>query len=300
MRIAVTGCEGQLALGLVERSHRRSGMEVVTIGRPHLDLTEPATILPAIERCRPDLVVSAAAYTAVDQAESEPEAAFAVNAFGAGAVAEAAACLEVPIVHISTDYVFDGSKPGSYAEGDTPAPLSVYGASKLAGESAVAEATPRHLILRTGWVYSPFGKNFVKTVLRLAEEREDIAVVADQRGNPSSAIDLADAILDISARLTKSRQDAAFGLYHLAGSGVVSRADFARHALAASRAAGGPWAHVRDIATGGFPTPASRPANTSLSSAKFNATFGQAMPAWQGSVERTVRRLVESISSETS
>lgn len=158
MRIAVTGCEGQLALGLVERSHRRSGMEVVTIGRPHLDLTEPATILPAIERCRPDLVVSAAAYTAVDQAESEPEAAFAVNAFGAGAVAEAAACLEVPIVHISTDYVFDGSKPRSYAEGDTPAPLSVYGASKLAGESAVAEATPRHLILRTGWVYSPFGR----------------------------------------------------------------------------------------------------------------------------------------------
>ncbi len=142
MRIAVTGCEGQLALSLVERSGRWPGVEVLTIGRPHLDLTEPATILPAIERCRPDLVVSAAAYTAVDQAESEPETAFATNAFGAGAVAEAAACLEVPIIHISTDYVFDGSKQGSYAESDTPAPLSVYGASKLAGETAVAEATP--------------------------------------------------------------------------------------------------------------------------------------------------------------
>ncbi|MGK9200696.1 MULTISPECIES: dTDP-4-dehydrorhamnose reductase [Sinorhizobium] len=300
MRIAVTGCEGQLALSLVERSGRWPGVEVLTIGRPHLDLTEPATILPAIERCRPDLVVSAAAYTAVDQAESEPETAFATNAFGAGAVAEAAACLEVPIIHISTDYVFDGSKQGSYAESDTPAPLSVYGASKLAGETAVAEATPRHLILRTGWVYSSFGKNFVKTILRLAEDREDIAVVADQRGNPSSAIDLADAILDISARLTKSDEDAAFGLYHLAGTGAVNRADFARHALSASRAEGGPWAHVREITTGAFPTPASRPLNSSLSSAKFTAAFGRAMPAWQDSVERIVRRLVERISSETS
>ncbi len=299
MRIAVTGCEGQLALSLVERSHRRSGVKVVTIGRPHLDLIEPATILPAIERCRPDLVVSAAAYTAVDQAESEPEAAFGSTPSGL------ARSLTRPMPRsayrpISTDYVFDGSKQGSYAEGDTPAPLSVYGASKLAGESAVAEATPRHLILRTGWVYSPFGKNFVKTILRLAEEREEIAVVADQRGNPSSAIDLADAILDISARLTTSDQDAAFGLYHLAGSGVVSRADLARHALAASRAEGGPWAHVRDIATGAFPTPASRPANSSLSSAKFTAAFGRAMPAWQNSVERTVRRLVANVSRETS
>ncbi|WP_027997677.1 dTDP-4-dehydrorhamnose reductase [Sinorhizobium arboris] len=299
MRIVVTGCGGQLALSLVERARELPDVEVVTTGRPHLDLAERATILPAIERCRPDLVVSAAAYTAVDQAEGEPETAFAVNASGAGAVAEATARLGVPIIHISTDYVFDGTKQGSYAEADTPAPLSVYGASKLAGERAVAAANPRHLILRTGWLYSPFGKNFVKTILRLAEEREEIAVVADQWGNPSSAIDLADGILDISAQLKRPDMDAAFGLYHLAGTGLTCRADFARHALSVSRAEGGPFAQVRDITTGAFPAPARRPANSSLSSAKLAQAFGRAMPVWEHSVECAVKRLVRSTFNQT-
>ncbi|MDX0520742.1 dTDP-4-dehydrorhamnose reductase [Sinorhizobium medicae] len=299
MRIVVTGCKGQLARSLLEQARGLPGTEVILIGRPQLDLTDPPTILAAIEPHRPDLVVSAAAFTAVDQAEGEPETAFAVNAFGAEAVAGAAASLGAPVLHVSTDYVFDGSKHGSYAEDDMPAPFSVYGASKLAGELAVAEANPRHVILRTGWVYSPFGKNFIKTILRLAGEREEIAVVADQWGNPTSALDLADAILGISAQLTRSGRDFVFGLYHLAGAGTASRADLARHALSASRAEGGPWAHVRDVATSAFPTPARRPTNSSLSSAKFTAAFRWSMPPWQYSVECTVRRLVQSTSSET-
>lgn len=292
MRIVVTGCNGQLARSLVERSRERADIEVVTVGRPHLDLARAETILPAIDGCRPDLVVSAAAYTAVDQAEAEPELALAVNATGAGAVSEAAARLGLPVIHVSTDYVFDGSKEGAYVEDDPPAPLSVYGATKLAGEKTVAAANPRHLILRTAWVYSPFGKNFVKTMLRLAENREEVQVVADQWGNPSSALDIAEAVLQVAARMIQATDGSVFGVYHLVGTGVTNRADLARHVLAVSRTRGGPWALVRDVTTAEFPTPARRPANSSLSTARFAATFGCVMPAWQHSVETAVERLL--------
>jgi dTDP-4-dehydrorhamnose reductase len=194
MKIAVTGTKGQVALALIERARALPHVEVFTLGRPEFDLARPETIWPALGYLRPQLVVSAAAYTAVDQAEREPKLAYGINATGAGAVAEAATRLGVPVIHLSTDYVFDGKKQGRYRETDTPAPLNVYGASKLAGEIAVAAANPRHLILRTSWVYSPFGTNFVKTMLQLASAREEIAVVADQRGNPSSALDIAAAV----------------------------------------------------------------------------------------------------------
>jgi len=292
MRIVVTGCNGQLALSLVERAKARTNIEVITVGRPQLDLTRPETVLAALAPCRPNIVVSAAAYTAVDQAEEEKETAFAVNAVGAGAVAEAAARLGVPVIHVSTDYVFDGSKEGSYTEADPPAPLSVYGASKLAGERAVAAACPCHLILRIGWVFSPFGKNFVKTILKLAEDHGQISVVADQRGNPSSGLDVADALINASLSLTRSRQSSCFGVYHLAGTGDASRADLARHVVSVSLAHGGPWAPVRNLATAEFPARALRPANSCLSVAKFAAMFGWTMPAWQHSVETVVKRLV--------
>lgn len=154
----------------------------MALGRPELDLADPGSILPALAAATPDLVVSAAAYTAVDQAEDEPELAFAINATGAGAVAAAAERLGVPVIHLSTDYVFDGRLDRPYLEDDATAPQSVYGASKLAGEEAIARAHPRHLILRTAWVHSPFGKNFVRTMLRLAAERDEIRVVSDQWG----------------------------------------------------------------------------------------------------------------------
>ncbi len=167
MRIAVTGRAGQVALSLAERA-AGSGHDVLLVGRPGLDLLQPVTILPALEVARPDLVVNAAAYTAVDAAESDRDAAFAVNARGAEEVAKAAARLGVPVIQLSTDYVFDGSGSGPYDETAATAPLGVYGGSKLAGEQAVAAANPRHLVVRTAWVYSPFGKNFVRTMLRLA------------------------------------------------------------------------------------------------------------------------------------
>ncbi|TJV53573.1 MAG: dTDP-4-dehydrorhamnose reductase [Mesorhizobium sp.] len=290
MRLVVTGREGQVAASLIEWG--RNDVEVVAVGRPVLDLARPDTVYSALEAARPDIVVSAAAYTAVDQAEDEKDLAFAVNAVGAGKVAEAAAKLGVPVIHLSTDYVFDGTKDGAYVETDPTAPLGVYGASKLAGEQAVAAANPRHLILRTAWVYSPFGRNFVKTMLRLAADRDEISVVADQWGNPTSALDIADAILHAAARLHDGNNFAAYGIYHLAGSGEINWSGFARHILDTSRAFGGPHASVRDIATADYPTKARRPANSRLSSARFADVFGWTAPEWRDSAGGVVRRLV--------
>ncbi|RUW24714.1 dTDP-4-dehydrorhamnose reductase [Mesorhizobium sp. M4B.F.Ca.ET.215.01.1.1] len=292
MRIAVTGREGQIAASLLEAAQGRSDMEVVAVGRPQLDLARPDTVFKALEASRPDIIVSAAAYTAVDQAEDEPDLAFAVNAEGAGTVAEAAARLGVPVIHLSTDYVFDGTKDGAYVETDAPAPLGVYGASKLAGEVAVAAANPRHLILRTAWVYSPFGRNFVKTMLRLAGDRDEIAVVADQWGTPTSALDIADAILHVAAVLHGDKDFVSFGIYHLAGTGETTWSGFARHILEISKALGGPHAGVREIATRDYPTKARRPANSRLSTAKFAVAFGWTAPKWRASAEIVVAHLV--------
>lgn len=291
MRIVVTGREGQVARSLLEAAQLRKGVEVIAIGRPQLDLARPDGVAEALEASRPDLVVSAAAYTAVDLAEDEPEAAFAVNAVGAGKVAEATARLGVPIIHLSTDYVFDGTADRAYVETDPTAPCSVYGASKLAGEQAVAVSNPRHLILRTAWIYSPFGKNFVKTILRLATERDEIAVVADQWGNPTSALDIADAILCASATLGGEGSFSAFGTYHLAGTGETNWSGFARCILDTSKALGGPKARVRDIPTADYPTRAQRPANSRLSSAKFATTFGWRAPDWRKSTDIVARHI---------
>ena len=292
MRLAVTGREGQVAGSLLELGRNRRGVEVVAVGRPALDLTRPETVFAALEAANPDIVVSAAAYTAVDQAEDQKELAFAVNGTGAGKVAEAAARLGVPVIHLSTDYVFNGAKDSAYVESDPTAPLGVYGASKLAGEATVAAANPRHLILRTAWVYSPFGKNFVKTMLRLAADRDELSVVADQWGNPTSALDIADAILHAAVVLVE-RKGTAFGVHHLAGTGEINWSGFARHILDTSRALGGPHASVRDIATADYPTKARRPANSRLSSAKFAAAFDWTAPDWRAATKLVVARLVK-------
>ena len=293
MRLAVTGREGQVAAALVEAARGRRDIDVFTLARPALDLARPDTLFPAIEAARPDIIVSAAAYTNVDQAEDERDIAFAVNATGAGKVAEAAARLGIPVIQLSTDYVFDGAKEGTYVETDPTAPLGVYGASKLAGETAVAAANPRHLILRTAWVYSPFGGNFLKTMLRLAAERDEISVVADQWGNPTSALDIADAILRSAAKLRDDGSFRAWGVYHLAGGGETNWSGFARHILDTSRSLAGPYARVRDIATADYPTKARRPANSRLSSAKFAAEFGWTAPQWRQSAERVVGQLAQ-------
>jgi dTDP-4-dehydrorhamnose reductase len=290
VRLLVTGRDGQVARSLAERAG--IDIEVVRIGRPDFDLARPETIAPAIRAVRPDVVVSAAAYTAVDRAEEEPDLAFAVNALGAGAVAEASSGIGVPIVHLSTDYVFDGEADAPYGEDREPAPRGVYGVSKLAGERMVAEANPHHLILRTAWVYSPFGSNFVRTMLRLAAERDEIAVVSDQWGNPTSALDIADAVLLAAGRLHGRPDFAAYGVYHLAGAGATNWSGFARHILETSARLGGPNARVRDIATADYPTKASRPANSRLSTEKFAAAFGWHAPEWRSSTNEVVRRVL--------
>ena len=288
MRVVVTGKAGQLARSLAERAP--DGVQVILLGRPELDLAEPSGIAAALAAARPDVVVNAAAYTAVDKAETERDLAFAVNGAGAGGVAAATRALDVPLIHISTDYVFDGSKPAAYVETDPTAPLGVYGASKLAGEQAVLTAHPGAVICRTAWVYSPFGANFVKTMLRLAETREELGVVADQIGNPTSALDIADAVLALARRL-KDDPAAETGIFHMTGSGEASWADLAEAIFAASAAQGGSTAKVRRITTADYPTPAPRPPNSRLDCRKLAEVHGLSLPDWRSSVAAVVARL---------
>jgi dTDP-4-dehydrorhamnose reductase len=296
LRIVVTGGPGQLVLSLIERGAARTSeaFEVIAVGPPELDLAAPddERILAALAAARPDAIVNAAAHTAVDKAESERELAFAINAAGAGAVARAAARLGVPLVHVSTDYVFSGDKLEPYGESDATGPTGVYGASKLAGEAAVLASGADAAILRTAWVYSPFGANFVKTMLRLAETREEVGVVADQRGNPTNALDLADAVLTVAANLAADSAPELRGLFHATGSGEASWAEFAEAIFAASAAQGGRSARVRHITTAEYPTPARRPANSRLDCSRLEQRHGVRLPDWHGSTQAVVARLV--------
>ena len=288
----MTGKEGQVALSLLERG-AAAGHDIALVGRPELDLAGDApAIMEAIDLARPDVIVSAAAFTAVDKAEAERDLAFAINGKGAGAVAAAAKAIGVPLVHLSTDYVFDGSKREPYGEEDQTGPTGVYGASKLAGEQAVLAAHDNVAILRTAWVYSPFGGNFVKTMLRLAGDRDEISVVDDQRGNPTSALDIADGVIAVSQNLVSGTNPAQRGIFHMAGSGEASWAEFARSIFGYSIAAGGPGARVKSIASADYPTPARRPANSRLNGDKLALTHGVRLPNWHQSTASIVARLV--------
>jgi dTDP-4-dehydrorhamnose reductase len=292
MRIAVTGRKGQIARSLIERA-RTAGLDVVSFGRPAFDLSADAeTILRALAAASPDAIISAAAYTLVDRAESEADLAFAVNQHGARTVAEAAETLNIPLIHLSTDYVFDGSKAGPYLETDPTAPAGVYGASKLAGEKAVLETHANSAVVRTAWVYSPFGSNFAKAMLRLAADREEIAVVADQRGNPTSALDIADGLFRIIANLAGSQDPELRGIFHMTAQDDASWAEFAEAIFSASKSANGPTARVRPIATSEYPTPAKRPSNSSLDCSKLEHLHGIRLPEWRTSVPGVVGQLV--------
>lgn len=292
MRIVVTGREGQVVRSLAERA-AGSNVAIVPLGRPDFDLTfAPDRIVAAIEGARPDVILSAAAYTQVDKAEAQRDLAFSVNEAGPRAVAFAAREIGVPLIHLSTDYVFDGSKESPYIETDEPQPQGVYGASKLAGEKAVLGEHSDIAVLRTAWVYSPFGSNFMKTMLRLAEHRGEVSVVADQRGNPTSAIDIADGILRVAANL-EARADASLrGIFHMTGGGEASWAEFAEAIFTASAEAGGPTANVRRICASDYPTAARRPANSRLDSSKLAEAHGVVLPNWHSSLPQVVARLV--------
>ena len=290
MRILVTGTQGQLATSLRERA---DGEMVVCVGRPDVDFADPETIAPAILAQKPDVVVNAAAYTAVDQAEKEPELAMAVNGEAAGAVAAAAAKLGVPVIHISTDYVFSGKADRPYSESDPTGPLGAYGASKLKGEKLALAANPHCVVLRTAWLYSPFGKNFVRTMLRLAETRDEISVVADQFGSPTNALSLADTVIAVARNLRRRPDDPSLcGVFHAVDGGEASWAEFAGAIFARSAARGGPSARVRPITTSEYPTPAARPASSRLSTEKLQRVHGVAPRDWRGELNACIDRLV--------
>jgi dTDP-4-dehydrorhamnose reductase len=293
MRLFVIGAEGQVARSLREVASCSDNIVFGFGARPDVDLLRPASIAKALADFRPDLVVNPAAYTAVDKAESEPDQAFALNRDGARAVAAATADRGVPVIHLSTDYVFDGKKKAPYCETDGVAPQGVYGRSKLEGERAVAEANPSHIVLRTSWVYAPFGSNFVRTMLRLTAERDRLRVVDDQSGCPTYAPDIAGAIIAIAQKWADSDWHSKYaGVTHIAGPDVRTWCGFAREIVQGAAERGGRLIPVDPISTSDYATPATRPANSCLSSERLEALFGLRLPPLKSSLDDCLDRLL--------
>jgi dTDP-4-dehydrorhamnose reductase len=278
-QILVTGGNGQLGTEL-QRFAWPAGWEAVPIDIDELDLTDAAAIAAKIAERPWAAVISGGAYTAVDKAESDVVTAWSVNALAPAALAAACDRAGIPIVQVSTDYVFDGSRDGAWEIDDPVAPLGVYGASKLGGELAVRTACARHAVVRTAWVVSAHGNNFIKTMLRIGAERESLSVVDDQRGSPTAAADLAAALATIAMRLADDPA-APTGTYHFSNAGAVSWAGFAREIFAQASARGGPSATIVPITTVDYPTPAARPANSLLSHAAITRDYGIVPRAWQ-------------------
>lgn len=284
--ILIFGGGGQLGQEL-RRTATSKGIPHTALSHADVDISDSASVARALKAARPSVVVNAAAYTKVDLAEKEPEAARLGNEIGPGVIAAACAAAQTPLIHISTDYVFDGSKTGAYIETDPIAPLGVYGATKAAGEEAVRKGSPHHVILRTSWVYGEFGNNFLKTMLRLASERDELRVVGDQRGCPTSTRDIAGAILRIAPRLRPE----VYGLYHFAGAGAASWHDFANRIADAQARFTGRRPKVTSITTADYPTPARRPANSVFDCGKFERTFGFAARPWTEETDAAVESL---------
>jgi dTDP-4-dehydrorhamnose reductase len=283
--ILVAGKTGQLARCLVAQAALR-GVRLVAVARPELDLADAESIARVVAAVAPRGIINAAAYTAVDQAESEPTLALALNRDGAARLAAEAARLRVPFIHLSTDYAFDGTKESAYEEVDAPAPLSAYGRSKLAGEIAVRDACPAAVVLRSSWLYSRFGRNFVTTMLNLAKTRDVVRVVDDQHGAPTAAADLAGAILTIYERMAGNGVQGRLGLYHLAATGETTWHGFAAAIFAGWEHRGGRVPALERISTAENPTPARRPANSRLDCTKIERAFGLRLPHWRDSLDR--------------
>jgi dTDP-4-dehydrorhamnose reductase len=295
-RFLVTGANGQLGFEL-QRALAPLG-EVVACGRDACNLSSPDSIRAAVRAAKPNVIFSAGAYTAVDKAESEPDLARAVNATAPGILGEEASKLGALVIHYSTDYVFDGKKTSAYREEDATNPLGIYGKTKLAGEKALAASGSDHLIFRTSWVFGAHGKNFIKTILRLASTLDELRIVADQVGAPTGAALLADASAHIATRyLRDGRENSPFGLYHLTAGGETSWHGFAQHIVAKAAAANSPLKatpeRILPITTPEYPTPAARPANSRLDTSKFCAAFGLHLPDWTHGVDQVLDVLLE-------
>lgn len=289
MKVFVAGSSGQLARALVDRG-AMANLTILNAGRPQLDL-EGRQGADGIAAFAPDVIINAAAYTAVDAAEQNAAAAFAINRDGAAWLAGIAAKREIPFLHVSTDYVFDGKKRDAYTEDDPVAPQSAYGRSKQAGEDAVLAAHASALVLRTAWVFSPYGQNFVRTMLRLAGERDGLRVVNDQVGNPTSAHDMADALLTVARRAALDKNHPR-GIYHMAASGDVTWFGFAQEIMRLAAEHGHRAVPVAPITTADYPTPAKRPANSRLDCSKLARDFGLRLPCWKDSLAATMRTLL--------
>lgn len=293
-RILILGAGGQLGQEL-QASFSGAG-DVIAHKRDTVDLANEQAVRRAIQDASPDVILNAAAYTAVDRAESEAEPAMAINGVAPGIMAEEAQRAKALLVHYSTDYVFDGSKDGPWLETDMPSPLSVYGRSKLAGEEAIRKSGGRYLIFRTSWVYGPIGHNFLLTMLRLAKDRDQIRVVDDQYGSPTSTAELAKATRTIVDGLLSGRLGATedwAGVYHMTCAGSVSWCGFARAIFSASARNGGRVPTVMPISSAEYRTPAMRPHNSVLSSEKLHAAFGVRLAHWEAALQPVMERLRE-------
>jgi dTDP-4-dehydrorhamnose reductase len=284
--ILVTGGTGQVATELAARAAVRR------VGRPEFDFDRPETIDAVFAAAAPSLVVNAAAWTAVDAAEANAEAALRANRDGPGRLAQLCAAAGVPLIHISTDYVFDGEKGAPYTETDATSPTGMYGSSKLAGEHAVLAAGGRAVILRTSWVYAAIGKNFIRTMLGAGLKTNTLRVVADQQGCPTNAGDLAEAILAVAARIGDGWRPEYGGIFNAAGTGSTTWHGLAVAALREAARHGRPMPTVTPIATADWPTPARRPADSRLDCSKLARVFGVRLPDWQPSLARTVDAII--------
>jgi len=287
--ILLTGGTGQVGTGILAANRDR--FDIVAPGRAELDMANPASVAAFVAQRDWDAIINCAAYTAVDRAESEPALAAAINAEAPAVLAQAAARLGIPLLHVSTDYVFAGDKDGLYVEDDPVAPLGVYGSTKEAGEQAVRTAGGRHIILRTAWVVSPWGNNFIKTMLRLGREREELGIVQDQRGCPTSAADIAETLLHLTSRLLTDPQ-APTGTYHFVNSGEASWFDLASRCFERSAEQGNTVPRLKPIATSDYPTPAKRPANSRLATDRIAKDHGVRPRLWTEAVDDILKNLL--------
>lgn len=297
MRILIAGGQGQVGSALAQIGKER-GLDLVALGRSDLDVVDAASIAKAFEKFQPELLINAAAYTAVDMAESEAELAYAINETATALLADACTAVNIPMLHISTDYVFDGSKEGLYTEDDPVNPLSVYAKSKEAGERALLERVERHIILRTSWVFAIQGINFVKTMVRLARDRERLTVVADQFGGPSSARGIADVLLTIAAQYEKSAA-VAWGTYHYCQKPYVSWHQFAQAIIERATEMGlvDHPVEVAPIPSSEFPTPVTRPANSRLDTSKLISTFKMSDSSWLSDLDTVLESVCSKVAA---
>jgi dTDP-4-dehydrorhamnose reductase len=288
--ILIAGRSGRIARDLIEAANGL-GLQVTALGRPDLDLNDRDSVARVVKAVAPRAIVNAAGLVVVDEAERDPAHAFAINCDGPAQLAAAAARAGIPLLHLSSDYVFDGAKMAPYREDDPLAPVNVYGRSKAAGEEAVLAAHPGAIVVRTSWVYGPYGVNFLTTMLRLAAAQDTVRVVTDQYGTPTAGADLARALIDMAVRVAAKTPEASPGIYHVAGTGEATWLGFAEAIFAGWARRGHRVPNVQPIALAEWPGPAARPRDTRLDCGKLARTFGIRLPAWQDSLERCLDRL---------